>query len=198
MQLLENDAHWDQTLNDAVISSKAQQIRTLFSIGISTSFPSNPIDLWIKYKDDMCDDILHQMRNRTGNQHLQITEEIYNEALISIEDMCLMMSNKVLSQLGMTAPNRSMHDAFNQELQREKLFDLDALRESVRIYVPLLNQQQKYVFGTLMKVVNDRTGGFYFLDAPGGTGKVFLISLVLATIRLQNGIALALVLQFHC
>ncbi|XP_050065709.1 uncharacterized protein LOC126554705 [Aphis gossypii] len=51
LQLLENDAHWDQTLNDAVISSHAHQIRTLFSIIISTCFPSSPIDLWIKYKD---------------------------------------------------------------------------------------------------------------------------------------------------
>ena len=43
-----------------------------------------------------------------------------------------------------------------------------------------------------MKVTNDDTGGIYFLDAPGGTGKTFLISLILATIRSQNKIALAL------
>ncbi|XP_076268420.1 uncharacterized protein LOC143201314 [Rhynchophorus ferrugineus] len=129
LQLLENDAHWDQTLNDAVISSHTHQIRTLFSIIISTCFPSNPIDLWIKYKDYMCDDILYQIRNRMGNPNIQISEEIYNEALISIEDMCLIMSNKLLIQLGLTAPNRPMHDAFNQELHRERLYDLNALKE---------------------------------------------------------------------
>ena len=43
-----------------------------------------------------------------------------------------------------------------------------------------------------MKVVNDGTGGIFFLDAPGGTGKTFLISLILATIQSQHGIALAL------
>ncbi|GFQ77012.1 helitron_like_N domain-containing protein [Trichonephila clavata] len=128
LQLLENDAHWDQTLNDAVISSHAHQIRTLFSIIISTCFPSNPIDLWIKYKDYMCDDILYQIRNRMGNPNIQISEEIYNEALISIEDMCLIMSNKLLIQLGLTAPNRPMHDAFNQELHRERLYDLNTLK----------------------------------------------------------------------
>jgi len=42
-----------------------------------------------------------------------------------------------------------------------------------------------------MKVVNDGTGGF--LDALGGTGKTFLISLILATIRSKNSITLALV-----
>ncbi|XP_069968843.1 uncharacterized protein [Bactrocera oleae] len=192
LQLLENDAHWDQTLNDAVISSHAHQIRTLFSIIISTCFPSNPIDLWIKYKDYMCDDILYQIRNRMGNPNIQISEEIYNEVLISIEDMCLIMSNKLLIQLGLTAPNRPMHDAFNQELHREKLYDLNSLKELIQTNLPLLNEQQKYVFETLMKVTNDETGGIYFLDAPGGTGKTFLISLILATIRSQNKIALAL------
>ncbi|XP_060846147.1 ATP-dependent DNA helicase PIF1-like [Rhopalosiphum padi] len=192
LQLLENDAHWDQTLNDAVISSHAHQIRTLFSIIIPTCFPSNPIDLWIKYKDYMCDDILYQIQNRMGNPNIQISEEIYNEALISIEDMCLIMSNKLLIQLGLTAPNRPMHDAFNQELHRERLYDLNALKELIQTNLPLLNEQQKYVFETLMNVTNDETGGIYFLDAPGGTGKTFLISLILATIRSQNKIALAL------
>ncbi|XP_050063212.1 uncharacterized protein LOC126552534 [Aphis gossypii] len=147
LQLLENDAHWDQTLNDA---------------------------------------------NRMGNPNIQISEEIYNEALISIEDMCLIMSNKLLIQLGLTAPNRPMHDAFNQELHRERLYDLNDLKELIQTNLPLLNEQQKYVFETLMKVTNDETGGIYFLDAPGGTGKTFLISLILATIRSQNKIALAL------
>jgi len=92
----------------------------------------------------------------------------------------------------MTTPNRPMHDAFNQELRRETQYDSAALRETVQRNVPLLNQQQKYVYDTLMKVVNDGTAGFFFLDAPGGTGKTFLITLLLATIRSQNGIALAL------
>lgn len=192
LQLLENDAHWEQTLKDAVISSRAHQIRTLFSIIISTCFPSNPIDLWNKYKDFMCDDILYQIRNRMENPNLQISEEIYNETLISIEDMCLMMSNKLLIQLGLAAPNRPMHDAFNQELHREKLYDLNTLKQLIQINLPLLNEQQKYVYDTLMKVTNDETGGIYFLDAPGGTGKTFLISFILATIRSQNKIALAL------
>jgi hypothetical protein len=46
--LLEND-----TLEDVAISSNAKQIRELFCIILSTSFPSTPIDLWNKYKDHM-------------------------------------------------------------------------------------------------------------------------------------------------
>ncbi|XP_072378005.1 uncharacterized protein [Diabrotica undecimpunctata] len=78
LQLLENYAHWDQTLNDAVISSQAHQIRTY------TCFPSNPNDLWIKYTDNMCDDILYQIRIRRGNPNIQVSQEICNEALFQL------------------------------------------------------------------------------------------------------------------
>jgi len=57
--------------------------------------------------------------------------------------------------------------------------------------VPLLNAEQKNVYDPLMKVVDDGTGGIYFLNALGGTGKTFVISLILATIRSRSQIALA-------
>ncbi|CAH1114855.1 unnamed protein product [Psylliodes chrysocephalus] len=130
----------------------------------------------------MSEDVLHRVRRQTLNPTLQMTEEIYNETLIMIEDMCLLMANKVLSCLGMTAPNRHMHDALNYELQREQ-YDIEALAETVRTNVPHLNQQQRIAYDTLIEAANSESGGIYFLAAPGGTEKTFLISLLLARIR---------------
>ncbi|XP_052756253.1 ATP-dependent DNA helicase pif1-like [Galleria mellonella] len=42
-----------------------------------------------------------------------------------------------------------------------------------------------------MKAIDDENGGLYFLDAPGGTGKTFLMSLVLATVRARSNITVA-------
>ncbi|XP_025831529.1 uncharacterized protein LOC112904787 [Agrilus planipennis] len=184
--------HWDDTFKDSVISSSPHQIRTLFAIIISTCFPSNPKDLWVKYRDDMSEDVLHRVRRQTLNPTLQMTAEIYNETLITIEYMCLLMANKVLSCLGMTAPNRCMHDALNHELQREQQYDIEALAETVRTNVSKLNQQQIIAYDNLIEAVNSGSGRIYFLDAPGGTGKTFLISLLLARIRSRNDVALAL------
>lgn len=55
-----------------------------------------------------------------------------------------------------------------------------------------MNIQQKHVYDTIMQAVSNNAGGLYFLDAPGGTGKTFVISLILATIRSEQKIALAL------
>ncbi|GFU72660.1 uncharacterized protein LOC104236095 [Trichonephila clavipes] len=62
LNLLENDAHWDTELADASNTARPQQIRTLFAIILTTCFPSNPKDLWEKYKDYMSEDILHRLR----------------------------------------------------------------------------------------------------------------------------------------
>ena len=39
--------------------------------------------------------------------------------------------------------------------------------------------------------VNQGSGGIFFLDAPGGTGKTFLINVILAKVRMKKDIALA-------
>lgn len=140
----------------------------------------------------MSDDILHRIRTVTSDPELEMSDEMRNEALILIEDMCLLMSGNLLCKLGMPPPNRSMHDAFNRELEREIDFDRVALSQAVRTNVPMLNPEQKQVYDELMQAVDNGNGGIFFLDAPGGTGKTFLISLILATIRSRSEIALAL------
>lgn len=86
--LLENDTHWDTTIVEAIISASPSQIRTLFAIIISTCFPSNSSNRWHKYKDNMAEDILHQIRVSSRNPDLEMNEEIHNRALLLIEDMC--------------------------------------------------------------------------------------------------------------
>lgn len=191
LNLLEDDMHWEATLADSVISSSPHQIRTLFAIIISTCSPSNPFEIWHKFRDDMTEDILLRVRRSVSNPELEITPEMHNEALILIEDMCIMIANKILVQLGMIAPNRAVHDVINQEMHREQQYDRNQLRTFVQLKVPQLNSQQKYAYDKIMEGVNNEGGGFYFIDAPGGTGKTFLLSLILATIRSDNKIALA-------
>ncbi|GFY30226.1 ATP-dependent DNA helicase [Trichonephila clavipes] len=99
LNLLENDAHWDTALADASNTARPQQIRTLFAIILTTCFPSNPKDLWGKYKDYMSEDFLHRLRSANQNPVIQITPNVYNEALILIEDICLTIANKALECL---------------------------------------------------------------------------------------------------
>ena len=51
----------------------------------------------------------------------------------------------------------------------------------------------------LFSVIDGNEGGMLFLDAPGGTGKTFLINLILAKLHFEGNIALHRVgLLQHC
>ncbi|XP_014208257.1 uncharacterized protein LOC106639256 [Copidosoma floridanum] len=76
--------------------------------------------------------------------------------------------------------------------RNDECFYLQLLLEFVRNNVPLLSGQQKQVYETLMQAVDNNTGGLFLLDAPGGTGKTFVISFILATIRSRCDMVLAL------
>jgi hypothetical protein len=52
-----------------------------------------------------------------------------------------MLTNIGLILLGITTPNRPMHDTVNQELRRETQYDSEALKETVPRNVPFLNEQ---------------------------------------------------------
>jgi hypothetical protein len=54
-------------------TARPQQIRTLFAIILTTCFPSNPKDLWEKFKDYMCEDILHRLHVTNQNPDIQFT-----------------------------------------------------------------------------------------------------------------------------
>ena len=57
-----------------------------------------------------------------------------------------------------------------------------------------LNTDQAHAFSTVMEAVNNDThvNRLFFLNAPGGYGKTFLIKALLSTVRGLGKIALAL------
>jgi PIF1-like helicase/Helicase len=78
----------------------------------------------------------------------------------------------------------------NRLILDERAYNIDNLRETVERDSARLNADQKIAFDALCQAVASGEGGVFFLEGFGGTGKTFLINLVLAKIRCE-GIALA-------
>ena len=91
LNLLENDQQWDICINDACNTAHPNIILT-------ASFPSSPTELWERYRLHMAEDIFHRVCLENANMTMEFTEGIYNETLINIEDKCLAIANKVVSQ----------------------------------------------------------------------------------------------------
>ncbi|BHF84822.1 hypothetical protein SprV_0902797400 [Sparganum proliferum] len=190
LNFLDNDQHWDVCINDACNTSHPRQIRTLFAIILTACSPSSPAELWEKYKSHMAEDIL--CRQRKQSTIVDFSPDIYNEALIMIEDMCTEIANKVLDQLGMPSPNRSAAASLHVDLRREENYNTLELLSYLQSNIPKLTLEQKGIYDQIMVTANNGVGGILFLDAPGGTGKTFLLRLILTAIRSKNDIAVAL------
>ncbi|XP_055932759.1 uncharacterized protein LOC129962790 [Argiope bruennichi] len=189
--LLEDDNQWECMLAEAALNCTAIQIRLLFAIVLTTCFPARAQILWENHKDSMTDDILHQDRIRCHDLTITFSDEMYNEALIAIEDLCIVIANLPLSNFGMNSPNRTASDLMHTEMKRELQYSTVEMAAIVARNVPLMNEEQRTIYDRIMLAVSAGQGGFFFLDAPGGTGKTFVISLILDEIRSNNGIALA-------
>lgn len=185
--LLENDAQWDLAMQEAALCSSPFKIRELFTVLLATCGLSKPMDLWQRFKDDLSEDILH--RKKLVNHDQTFNDEIYNEALIIIEDKLIALIDKDLSHFGITRPNRS--EFTSNVFSSEDIFDISVLNAQIAEMVPKLTSEQKGVFDKVLFEVNKDEGALLFLDAPGGTGKTFLLNLLLAQIRKDSNVAIA-------
>ena len=54
-----------------------------------------------------------------------------------------------------------------------------------------LNPKQEVAFTIIMEMINSERSGTFFIDGPGGIGKIFLYRALLAQVRLRSLITLA-------
>ncbi|VDM98572.1 unnamed protein product, partial [Onchocerca ochengi] len=97
-----------------------------------------------------------------------------------------------INQLGILSPNRSAAASFDIELHREQNYNTIDVSSYLQSNIPKLTFEQKGMYDQINQTVNKGVEKIFFLDVPGGTGKKFLVRLVLAALRSQNDIALAL------
>ena len=105
--LLEGDEHWENTLSETVISESAAKLRLLFVVILIFCQPSDPIDLWNKFRNDLCEDILNRLRKDNHDTNLQYTDEVYSEEIIMIEDNLQEICEKSLADFGLKPSKRN-------------------------------------------------------------------------------------------
>ncbi|KAI6647770.1 hypothetical protein LOD99_8485 [Oopsacas minuta] len=174
--LLENDSHWNDTLTEASTTDSPTKLRYLFTIML--------INI-------LSEDVLCQFHQDNSTIESINTEAIYNIALQKLEELVLSLSDKILRDFGIPSPDYSTNTTTNRELLRATSYCIEDLESFTVDNEPLLTPDQAAAYHTVINKVLAKSGGIIFLDAPGGTGKTFLINLILAKFRSQNKIALA-------
>ena len=94
----------------------------------------------------------------------------------------------------MPFPKESMNILSNNEYIRQKLStNLRELQFKVQEILPKLNRDQKFAYDVIIKRIYNHIASknVFFINGLGGTGKTFLYSALLKTVRSNGAIELA-------
>lgn len=152
---------------------------------------SDPKQLWENNQEILTEDILLQVGRENPGTEVQYTPAIFNKALTLLDDKVLSMVDTKLKVYGLPAPSRPIEVTLNRDLLREMNYDANQLTSYIAEDEPKLIRDQTTAYRRILAKVDDTNGAIVFLDAPGGTGKTFLSNLLLAKIRQQRNIAIA-------
>ena len=97
----------------------------------------------------MSEDILHRKQLETSDMTFDFTSEIYNYTLVIIEDLCVLMANKPLQDLGMPSPNRIAAVSTCVGLDREQSYSTSDLLSYVQNNISKLTSEQKDIYDTI-------------------------------------------------
>ena len=105
--------------------------------------------------------------------------------------MVIASGGKPLSEYGILCSGETHTYFMDTDYIRETSYNQEALRAFIDENEPKLTDEQRRVYQHINRSVQDSSGQIYFLDAPGGTGKTFLIKLLLSRVRVEGKVALA-------
>jgi len=190
--LLEDDEHLYAALEEAALCQSPHMIRDLFTIILVFCQVTDPLCLWDKFKEYLSEDFKIRLERQDSVDAEHLADVVLNKCLLVIEDAVLALNGQPLKEYGLPQPSNS-EQFDNREYLKETSYDLVALEDVVRKNEESLNDEQKFAYNQIITSVNNNEGRIYFLEAPGGTRKTFLINLILAKVRSTRDIALAVV-----
>ncbi|GBM69075.1 hypothetical protein AVEN_181459-1 [Araneus ventricosus] len=169
--LLRGDQQWHDAFNEAAQFQSPRRLRMLFSMICGFGEVEDVPDLWVQHQVSLCEDFVHRYSEQTGPHY----------ALADIEEL-LTSYNLSLQKLHLPTV-----DLPASVLERAN-FDVVEEQAKANSYTMQLNSEQRNVVEILLSAVLQRcnaadTSKCYFLDGPAGTGKTFVYSTLLHTIR---------------
>ncbi|XP_076052787.1 uncharacterized protein LOC143032201 [Oratosquilla oratoria] len=185
--LLSDEATWKETIMDIINhTNDRKQLRETYASMLVFSDLEDQSGIWEEVKDYFSSDYLHQAKLTEYN------DEIYLDALDEIQHFVWNCGGGSITQYGLPASRGGARSS--NVIRREKAYNKQRLKQSVEEKSKLLNDKQRNVFETVMKRVEKgylyKNNGI-FVNAAGGTGKSFVLNLLLNAVRSQGEIALA-------
>ena len=164
--------------------ASGHQLRNLFVIILRECAPSDPLALWMQFREKICDDLRHALQRHNLREN-PTEEEVFDYGLYLI-DRILQVSNQSLRDWPMLPyPVGNWAELIGNPLIREQRYNVDDQAALAAENIPKLNQEQHSAFDEIVKAVDEQSGQTFFLHGAGGTGKTFLYNILCFHFRSQ-------------
>ncbi|KAG5537863.1 hypothetical protein RHGRI_025085 [Rhododendron griersonianum] len=179
--LLQDDNSNEKCMEEACLYRMPLSPRQLFSTILVYCAPVNPLELFLKFEDDMTEDYI-SIQKLTKDAARQVLLQALNAELESMGKKLddFQLSHLLTSESTKKAIPKEIQDEINVQISED---DLQAPN--------LFNLEQATAYNEILAAVMSQTPKSFFIDGPGGTGKTFLYRALLAKVRSQQLIALA-------
>jgi hypothetical protein len=190
---LENDREWVACLEEASVFRMPRQLRLLFATILLYSMPADARALWNTFYAELSRDYEFQCRDLLNKDDV-----VMFKTLKCIHDF-LASGGKGLADFDDLPQLSQFPDLVLEALQDNNLIrrelegynrsDLEQMVETV----DSLNSNQREIYDDIMSAIqaNQLDNKLFFIDGPGGTGKSTLLNHILARVRLDGNIAIA-------
>jgi len=190
--LLESDNEWNLLFDEAIVSASAYQLRHLFVTVVLFFSVSDVRALFDKYWLYFVDDIHKWLRDALANPNYVVPhKQLMNLLVQKLTDLFANsggnINNYNLPKLAVQGYSMTDNRLINDELDPEPLM----LSMHASSLVSQLNIDQKRVFDTVTECVLSGSAIFFFVCANGGTGKTCLLNAIIARLRSEKKIVLA-------
>ena len=188
--LCEGDSDAREVMNEAKDIVTGRDLRHCFVTLIAKGMLCNPQALWFEFMEPLC-----EFRDERPNEDGTPTDAMVNKALEEIEHMLQEFDIWDITEKGLPRPELDKIPQRNR-VARELQEELDRLRQEpddieLDQRIEQMNSGQREVYDVILESVRRNSGKLIAIDAPGGTGKTFLLNNVLEGVRQEGKIALA-------
>lgn len=187
--LLDNDDQWKQTLDDAKGMQIGPKLRMMFVMIVRECTPTQPMDLWHRYKSFICDDLRWQLQKRgfaNASEHV-----VHDFGLHLIEQALQRLGSKTMKDVGLSRPLMDWCDIMENTFFRQHLSYNP--KEQLNLLLPTLaslNVEQRDAFNKILDAALACQNSLFFLHGGAGSGKTFVYTALCRAMRSRGLIAL--------
>ncbi|XP_064648740.1 uncharacterized protein LOC135500954 [Lineus longissimus] len=189
--LISDDNEINLAMTEASSIKFGNQLRYFFTTLLMYCRPADPPAFWEKWQVELSQDFLHRDKLQIPN------DAILNEVLLYLQRTLDQDNLDLNRDFNLPSPDLSLLQTATtpRVIQEETDFDTTSLTESLPMQISSLNNDQQVVYQAILESVNNNSGKMFYLNASGGTGKTYVLNILLNTVRANKDIALATALS---